>query len=234
LAWFTLALSAVAIVQVILFVWQLRLIRKSLDDAKIAANAATVAASAAMDQVHELKRSADATERSLFELERAYISGGGVRQVAQRIAQNVDVGIQGNESVLPQSDGRFIIVMPIPIFEIHINNYGKTPARLSHVRFGFCDAADPPSTPKYEDYRTVTDFIGPGTMGRFLTTVPIPEGRFTRIAIFARFYWQDIWRTHRSSGFIYQIPGPMALPNGSIPIPASAEYFEEREERDET
>jgi hypothetical protein len=46
-------------------------------------------------------------------------------------------------------------------------------------------------------------------------------------------YWQDIWGTHRSSGFIYGIPGPKALPNGGVPIPAPAVYFEEREERDD-
>ena len=70
-------------------------------------------------------------------------------------------------------------------------------------------------------------------MGRYLTTVQIPEGKFASTAIFARFYWRDIWGTPRSSGFIYEIPGPKALPNGGIPIPAPAVYFEEREERDE-
>jgi hypothetical protein len=49
LAWFTLALVAAVGIQIILFVWQLSLIRKSLDDAKIAAEAARDGAKAAQE-----------------------------------------------------------------------------------------------------------------------------------------------------------------------------------------
>ena len=49
---FTAVLVIVGAVQLVLFVWQLRLIRTSLDDAKISADAAADAAKASSRQAH--------------------------------------------------------------------------------------------------------------------------------------------------------------------------------------
>jgi hypothetical protein len=73
LAAVTLFLVLVGGGQLVLFYVQLRYIRESLNDAKTAADAATAAAAAATNQAQELKRSADATERTLTELERPWL-----------------------------------------------------------------------------------------------------------------------------------------------------------------
>jgi hypothetical protein len=63
---FTAALVLVGAVQLFLFIWQLRLIRTSLDDAKISADAAADAAKAA-------SRQALVAEESLAKIERPYL-----------------------------------------------------------------------------------------------------------------------------------------------------------------
>ena len=109
---------------------------------------ATAAASQAeaMQQLHAVS---EAQERAMSrqaaamagllehtpQIERAYISGGGVRKVTQRIFRNINVGIEATASILSQPDGSSIIVTPLPYFDIHINNYGKTPALLSSRQF---------------------------------------------------------------------------------------------------
>ena len=65
---FTFVLVVVAVVQLFLFVWQLRLIRESLNDAKEAADAST--------------RQARAAEDSLTKLERPYIFAFNVSGIA--------------------------------------------------------------------------------------------------------------------------------------------------------
>jgi hypothetical protein len=63
---FTAVLVVVGAIQLVLFLWQLRLIRTSLDDAKIAADAAADAAKAASRQAH-------VAEETLAKIERPYI-----------------------------------------------------------------------------------------------------------------------------------------------------------------
>jgi len=72
LASFTLALAVFAAVQVGFFFWQLRLIRDSLDDARIAAEAARDGAAAARD-------GADVSRLSMVENNRAYVHHAGFR-----------------------------------------------------------------------------------------------------------------------------------------------------------
>jgi len=104
-------------------------------------------------------------------------------------------------------------------------------AEVHHAQVGFCDAAAPPPIPPEEAVFPLFDNIGPGTQSRILKLIKIPQGRFSRIAVFGRFYWADIWDREWSSGFIYELPGPTALPNGSLSIEAPPAYTEDRPER---
>ncbi len=77
LAFFTLLLGLVGGGQVVLFFVQLRLIRKSLDDAKMAAEAARDGARAARD-------SADTAKLSMIASDRAYVHHDGFRWISHR------------------------------------------------------------------------------------------------------------------------------------------------------
>jgi hypothetical protein len=77
LAAFTLTLFCIAIVQAGLFVWQLLLIRESLADAKIAADAAKDGAKAARDSV-------DIAKLSMIAGDRAYVHFNGCRWISHR------------------------------------------------------------------------------------------------------------------------------------------------------
>jgi hypothetical protein len=163
------------------------------------------------------------------EIERAYVSGGGARQLTRRISKNALSSF--NEVPVEQPDGSFAIVGPTNRFEIHINNHGKTPAHLYRIQYGFCDADNVPIEPMYEVTRKWFDNIGPGTQSRFVTVVEI-RSDWPRTAIFGRFYHRDIWGVRRSVGFIYGIP-ETTLPNDSISIEAPRAYTQERDERDD-
>src|SRR6266404_5050328 len=183
-------------------------------------------------QSGDTRRGTEIARRNLElipDIERAYVSGGGARQVTQRISRNAAVGVEDNEHPIEQSDGTFIIVGPTNRFEVHINNHGKTPARVHHFRVGFFNAAAPPPDPPYGDRKPLKDTFGPGTQSRRVRVVDIPQGQFARTAICGRFYWDDIWGRHWSSGFAYEIPGPV-LPNDSLSIETPAAYTEDREE----
>ena len=165
------------------------------------------------------------------EVERAYVSGGGARHLRRYVnPPNVVPVFPANASILTQPDGTVIVVEPTAFFELHINNHGKTPARIHHARVGFCDAAAPPPEPPYGPIFPEVDNIGPGTQSRFLRLIDIPQGQFGRAAICGRFYWKDIWDREWSSGFIYEIPGGPALPNDSLSIEAPPAYTAERME----
>jgi hypothetical protein len=150
------------------------------------------------------------------EIERAYVSGGGCRYVEVTVQPGVYGGVAERRT-------------PTNSFEVHINNHGKTPARVHHFRFCFCDAAAPlPQDPPYGGPMILRDAIGPGVQGRRVKMVEIPQGQFARIAICGRFYWRDIWDREWSSGFIYEIaPG---LPNDSISIEAPEAYWNDQRE----
>jgi hypothetical protein len=97
---------------------------------------------AAADQVAALQRQLDDTkaaraddERHMREVERAYVSGGGARVVAQRLNADDDDRL---DDAADERSGRIIIRLPdgtrtlrvsTDLFQLHINNHGKTPAR---------------------------------------------------------------------------------------------------------
>jgi hypothetical protein len=139
--------------------------------------------------------------------------------------------------VIERAGGTRSLRVPKDLFELHINNHGKTPARLHHGAVGFCDARPLPPEPVYEDLFPLSDAIGPGDQSRIITTVKIPKGRHAHTAICGRYYWDDIWDRHWSSGFVYEIPSseqnrdPLAAGQrglSSISIEAPAAYWKDR------
>lgn len=171
---------------------------------------------AAKDQIAAMQQQIDDTkaaraedEKHKREVERAYVAGGGLRLMAQ----------------IPL--GQTIVFRDL--FELHITNHGKPPARLYHVAVGFCDAAALPAAPRYDEYRFPWyDAIGPGAQSRRVTDVHIPPRRYERTAICGRYYWRDIWDHDWSSGFVYEIPSNAARGNVSISIEAPASYWDDR------
>jgi hypothetical protein len=164
------------------------------------------------------------------EINRAYVSGGGARLIVSRTSNKP---IAAPNSVIAQRpDGLYDILEPInDFFELHANNHGQTPARLHHVRVGFCDASLPlPTVPRYEDPIPCRDDLGPATQSRFLRQIRLSE-KWDRTAICGRFYWSDIWNREWSSGFVYEIPlDRPANHNGSLSIEAPPEYWVDRRE----
>jgi hypothetical protein len=115
LAYFTLALAAFAGGQVVLFVWQLRLIRDSLNDTKIAAEAARDGAAAARDQASLTEQTAKRQLRAYISVEPGgiveWIPGGQpsgkitARNVGATPAYKVEVAVKIHIiSVTPETD----------------------------------------------------------------------------------------------------------------------------------
>jgi hypothetical protein len=191
--------------------------------------AAAKQVAAMQSQLADAKAARLEDEKHMREIERAYVSGGGARAI---VPMRDEAGLDQleNASRVSQLDGSTILLVPTRQFELHINNHGKTPARLHHIAVGFCDASALQPVPVYELQFPLSDAIGPGQQSRRLTTIDIPEGRGARTAICGRYYWDDIWGRHWSSRFVYEIPSGAAHENASISIEASPAYWDDRPE----
>jgi hypothetical protein len=151
-----------------------------MHDARKSIYAAIVSAEAS-------EQHAKIAERTLIELERAYISGGGVRQ----------------RVVYP--DGRIE-----HRFNVHINNYGGTTAELIAVKYGtLIPKLDEvfgqswPLIPQYSSDERLTTWIEPRRGGILIFKIPITE---EAIIIFGRFYYFDIIRQKVfSAGFTHMV-----------------------------
>jgi hypothetical protein len=178
---------------------------------KAARQTAADQVAAVQSQLDDVRTAREEDEKHKREIERAYVSGGGARNMAR------------NPNGRPLFD-------PTDLFELHINNHGKTPAYLHHVAIGFCDASALPPEPVYDDLFPWRDAIGPGVQSRRIRTVNISG--YARVAICGRYYWDDIWGRHWSSGFVYEIPSRAALidqqDNTSISIEAPPAYWDDR------
>jgi hypothetical protein len=198
----------------------------------VAMGDATAAQIAAVQrQLADAQAARQEDEKHKREVERAYVSGGGARGTVQ-IPDSPGLDVLPNASRISHLDGSTTLLVPALLFQLHINNHGKTPAYLRRVAIGFCDASVPlPPEPRYyeEDFPW-NDAIGPGQQSRLIKNVDIPEGRYARTAICGRYFWDDIWGRHWSSGFVYEIPNGPAHENDSISIEAPATYWEDREE----
>lgn len=143
-------------------------------------------------------------------VERAYISGGGVRTAGYGGMMSDGfprlVAAEGNE------------------FQFRINNYGKTPGNLLRVGWNFCDETAIPPEPEYifEEWPIPID---PGRHGEPIFERPIPQTLKSPV-VYGRFFYKTIFKTRHSSGFIYRI----ARGQPSAPIrPPSVKYTEDRD-----
>jgi hypothetical protein len=119
------------------------------------------------------------------EIERAYVSGGGVRD------QN--------------------------IFQVQINNYGKTPAILTELGIGFCEISNIPPVPVYRWIRIRSATYKPGDQGRPVGNFAIPV--LQEPVVYGRFRYTDIWYKSHVSSFILVIH-----PDGILPDNISDDY----------
>jgi hypothetical protein len=135
------------------------------------------------------------------QVERAYISGGGVPETKLE-GQFFGSSLRNGE------------IRQVPVltgnFELHINNHGKTPGELMQIAIGFCDADNIPPEPIY-DPQPFHDWIGPGTQSRPMDHRPIPTDR-PATAVYGRLYYRDIFGGSHSSGFIQRGSAPLLAP----------------------
>jgi hypothetical protein len=143
-------------------------------------------------------------------IERAYMSGGGYRA-----KQPTAISAYGHPVLSETGE-----------FDFCVNNYGKTPGTLYKLGYGFCDESAIPTVPKYiPQYRH--NQIDPGRSGEPIARHPIPQ-EYKRPVVYGRFYYETIFGTRHSSGFLYRI-----LPNqGSESIPPpSTDYIRDQDEQ---
>jgi hypothetical protein len=163
-------------------------------------------------------RTARRVAETLPRVERAYISGGG--PAYHGIIQEAP-GVRRVER-LPSYGA-----LPT-IFEVQINNYGKTPGELLEIHIGWLDEQIPDIPPPITKDNVVhfQDWVKPDTASRTIFYLRIPRTLEAPI-IYGRIYYKDIIekRLH-SSGFILKITSEV----GTEPIRASVTYTEERDE----
>jgi hypothetical protein len=202
LFWATTGLAAFTGILALAAFFQMRDARKSI-------NAAEVSAMASEQHVR-------IAERTFIELERAYISGGGVRQnVVYADTRKIDHR-----------------------FDVHINNYGGTTAELIRFRYGTLTPNSRsifgqswPLIPQYSDDELLSTWIEPHRGGISIFKIPITE---EAIVIYGRFYYYDIVR-HKvfSAGFTHMVKA--ARDGGeSENLSAPRAYTIEQEETEET
>jgi hypothetical protein len=122
--------------------------------------------------------------------ERAYISGGGY------FASDPTTGWRGH------------------IFQLTIDNYGKTPAFVTHVNIGYWSLADGtlPDPPPFTERHVLSAVLPPGKEGLKMD-VKLHRDEIRGDVIFGCFFYEDIfagrWFTKktriRSSGFVLRI-----------------------------
>jgi hypothetical protein len=137
---FTAVLVFVGVVQLVLFIWQLRLIRTSLDDAKISADAAADAAKAASRQAH-------VAEETLARIERPYLYVIKVERITV-----VD------ETMIFEDGRKWLDV------EYSIVNHGKIPAIIEEPRAGLSVSSEPqrPDRLEFSDSLVIDPILAPG------------------------------------------------------------------------
>jgi hypothetical protein len=193
LAALTGALWAAALIQVGLFWWQLRLIRASLEDAKIAADAAKEAADAARDSFNLSKITAERQLQSYISIESICAVGLGEMGAKQ-------IGIKGR-----------------------IKNFGQTPAYKFRMCFGAClrdfpiaeEKLDLPP-PQGDGPLTSISQVPPGGGVEIMLDYPLSlnEDQFKRLGnqtlaiyFFGEIRYVDIFKQRRTEKFRMMIGG---------------------------
>jgi hypothetical protein len=114
----------------------------------------------------------------------------------------------------------------LSLFQLDVNNYGKTPGELHRVQIGFCEADNVPPVPIYSAVVEFRDYLPPNLLQRVIAYIPVPA-RLNNPAIFGRFEFRDIFWKQRSTGFILSINRQTG---NTLPIQAPEAYVEETEE----
>jgi hypothetical protein len=137
---------------------------------------------------------------------RAYVSGGGAFQ---------------GEWVQNPATGRVEMKLTLPFtFQVTVNNYGVTPAHVTDVDIGFCNATNIPPVPQYTENVLIGGVIPPGKEGAH-TAARFTRGQIEGDVIFGRFQYTDIFRAGvRRTGFILRITAD----NDVVPIVAPSAY----------
>jgi hypothetical protein len=154
---FTAALVIVGAVQLVLFIWQLRLIRTSLDDAKISADAAADAAKAAARQAH-------VAEETLAKIERPYLFAFNVSALSVETYEAAD------------GDYSWLKVI------YSIANYGKIPAIIKSAQVGLSAFTEPLSPPRlgYNHALIVSPILAPGEVRSSIEESLLWDGQLQR------------------------------------------------------
>jgi hypothetical protein len=145
------------------------------------------------------RRSALAARKSaehIPRVERAYVSGGAL----------VELEITGSQLV--PGVGSTAVTHPRWLL-ITVDNYGKTPAYVSHIAYSICAAEELPEPVNlardYERSKMLVNFnVGPGTAGMRTNQ----RREFSQAAgkiVYGRFYYTDIFGDQHSSGFILRV-----------------------------
>jgi hypothetical protein len=145
------------------------------------------------------EKAADDQIAHAHQVERAYISGGGAPI--------------GDRAVT--KDG---ITKAVPLFQLDINNYGKTPGKLLEYGIGWCEIDEVPNLPTRPEYEWhfFRDMIQPGRPSRPIAHLLIPIKDIPSAVIFGRFGYRDIFGQPHSDGFIQ---------HGGKPIQASPRFL---------
>jgi hypothetical protein len=190
-------LVLVAVFQAGMFVWQLKLMREGINDAKSAADTASSAAGAATKQAQELRRSADATERVLVELERPWL----FLEVTKIIWRDTPLpagatgGIAGGTRVL---NDWFIT--------LKFRNIGRMPAVIEACAVKIDDKASLPAIP---DYSNSSFLATPRTVrsGDMIEAQPIgpSPGRPNPLVFYGRVTYKELNGRAHHTGFALEM-----------------------------
>jgi hypothetical protein len=134
-------------------------------------------------------------------VERAYVSGGGA------FLQISGLDPQTGKPTSQMTD----------TFQLTVDNYGKTPARVFNVEIGFCNATNIPPVPIYARNEFLSAVVPPNKEGAF-TSVRLRRNQILGDTIFGRFTYETVFRRRflrrpkrHHAGFILHITPNLAV-----------------------
>jgi hypothetical protein len=143
-------------------------------------------------------------------VERAYVSGGG--SFLGRVGRNIETG----EDIVEMTN----------IFQVTVDNYGKTPARIISIDIGFCNSNNIPPEPRFTLNEFFNGVIPPNEKGA-PTPIRLPTDQILGDVIFGRFNYETVFRRWfgadrlHHAGFVLRI-----VDRGVRPINAPRAYWD--------
>jgi hypothetical protein len=110
-------------------------------------------------------------------VERAYVSGGG--SFLGRKGRNIETG----EDIIEMTN----------LFQVTVDNYGKTPARIISIDIGFCNSGNIPPKPCFTLSEFFNGVIPPGKEGA-ATPIRLTADQILGNVIFGRFNYETVFR----------------------------------------